>query len=83
MSNSAWCDLNEICTVLKLLDKGYTSKCNCQKQITFSLKQFQIEGNGFKYTMKRNIQRISNSLEKIFEACSQCSSTVYWYACKC
>ena len=28
-------------------------KCNCQKQITFSPKQFQLEAAGFKNTMKK------------------------------
>ena len=53
MSNSAWCDLNEDCTVLKLHDMCHNSKCNCQKQITFSPRQFQLEGAGFKNTMKK------------------------------
>ena len=45
--NSAWCDLNKNCTVLKLHDMCHSTKCNCQKQITFSPKQFQLEGAGF------------------------------------
>ena len=36
MSNSAWCDLNKNCTVLKLHDMCHNPKCKCQKQITFS-----------------------------------------------
>ena len=31
----------------------HNPKCNCQKQITFTPKQFQLEGNGFKNTMKK------------------------------
>ena len=53
MSNSAWCDLNKNCTVLKLHDMCHNPKCKCQKHITFSPKQFQLEGNGFKKTMKK------------------------------
>ena len=53
MSNSAWCDLNKNCTVLKLHDMCNNPKCNYEKQITFSPKQFQIEGAGFKNTMKK------------------------------
>ena len=53
MSNSAWCDLNENCTVLKLHDMCQNPKCKFQKQITFSLNQFQLEGNGFRNTMKK------------------------------
>ena len=33
MSNSAWCDLNKNCTVLKLHDFGHTPKCKCQKKL--------------------------------------------------
>ena len=29
LSNSAWCDLNEKCTVLKLHDMCHSPKCNC------------------------------------------------------
>ena len=53
MSNSAWCDLNKKCTVLKLHDMCHNPKCKCQKQITFSPKQFQLEGAGFKNTIKK------------------------------
>ena len=53
MSNSAWCDLNKNCTVLKLHDMCHNPKCKCQKQITFSPNQFQLEGAGFKNTMKK------------------------------
>ena len=42
MSNSAWCDLNKDCIVLKLHDICHNSKCNCQNQITFTPKQFQL-----------------------------------------
>ena len=53
MSNSAWCDLNKDCTVLKMHDFCHNPKCKCQKQITFSPNQFQLEGAGFKDTMKK------------------------------
>ena len=56
MSNSAWCDLNKVCTVLMLNDMCHNSKCKCQKQITFTPKQFQLEGNGFQNTMKKNFK---------------------------
>ena len=51
MSNSTWCDLKKTCTVLKLHDMCHNPKCKCQKQITFSPNQFQLEG--FKNTMKK------------------------------
>ena len=53
MSNSAWCDLNKNCTVLKIHDMCHNPKCKCQKHITFTPKQFQLEGAGFKNTMKK------------------------------
>ena len=56
MSNSTWCDLNKNCTVLKLHDMCHNPKCKRQKQITFTPKQFQLEGNGFQKTMKKIIQ---------------------------
>ena len=62
MSNSAWCDLNKKCTVLKLYDMCHNHKCERQKQKTFSPRQFELEGNGFKNTMK-NILRDLIGLE--------------------
>ena len=56
MPNSAWCDLNKNCTVLKLRDMCHNPKYNCQKQSTFSPKQFQLEGNGFENTIKKIFQ---------------------------
>ena len=41
MSNSAWCDLTKNCTVLKLHDICHKPKYDCQKQITFTPKQFK------------------------------------------
>ena len=48
MSNSAWCDLNKNCTVLKLHDMCHNPKCKCQKQITFSPNQYMLEGGSIK-----------------------------------
>ena len=56
MSNSAWCDLNKNCTVLKLHDMCHNPECKCQKQITFSRNQLQLEGAGFKNTMKKYLR---------------------------
>ena len=52
-SNSACCDLKKNCTVLKLHDFCHNPIGKCQKQITFSPNQIQLEGNGFKKTMKK------------------------------
>ena len=53
MSNSAWCDLNKNCTVLKLHDMCHNPKCNCQKQITFTPNQFQLEGGSIKSKLQK------------------------------
>ena len=59
MSNSARCDLNKKCTVLKLHDMCYNPKFKCQKQITFTPNQFQLEGAGFKDTMKKYLRDLT------------------------
>ena len=56
MSNSAWCDLNKICTVLKLHDMRQNTKCNCQKQITFTPKQVQLEGDSIKSKLQKILE---------------------------
>ena len=52
MSKSAWCDLNYNCTVLKLHDMCNNTKCRCQKQITFTPKQFELEGGSIRSKVK-------------------------------
>ena len=56
MSNSAWCDLNSKRDILKLHDHCSNPKYKCQKLITFTPKSFQLEGAGFKNTMKKNFK---------------------------
>jgi len=58
MSNSAWCDLNKNGTVLKLHDMCHNPKCKCQKQITFSPKQFQLEGGSIKANFKKFLEEL-------------------------
>ena len=53
MSNSAWFDLNSKGNILKLPDKSPNPKCHCQKIITFTPEQLQLEGSGFKKTRKK------------------------------
>ena len=64
MSNSAWCDLNKNCTVLKLHDMCHNPKCKCQKQITFTPKQFQLEGG----SIKSKLQKIFRGTKKAWES---------------
>ena len=63
MSNSAWCDLNKNCTVLKLHDMCH----KCQKQIVFSPNQFQLEGAGFKKTMKNMFKGSQTAWKKFLK----------------
>ena len=53
LSKSAWCDLNKNCTVLKLHDICHNPRCKCQKQITFTPKQFQLEGGLIKIKLQK------------------------------
>jgi len=64
MSNSAWCDLNKNCTVLKLHDMCHNPKCKCQKQITFTPKQFQLEGG----SIKSKLQKIFRGTKKAWDS---------------
>ena len=64
MSNSARCDLNKNCNVLNLHDMCHNPKCNCQKQITFTPKQYVLEGADFKNT--KNFFKGSQSAWKNF-----------------
>ena len=44
MSNSQWCDSSSKGVVLKLHDFCHNPKCKCQKQLTFTPRQFQLKG---------------------------------------
>ena len=67
MSNSAWCDLNKNCTVLKLHDFCHNPKCKCQKQITFSPNQFQLEGAGFQNKLKSIFRGTKTAWDKFIK----------------
>ena len=67
MSNSVWCDLNKKYTVLKLHDMCHNPKCNCQKQITCTPKQFMLDGNGFKNTMKQIFKGSQSAWNKLLK----------------
>ena len=67
MSNSAWCDSNKKCTVLKLHDMCHNPKCNCQKQITFNPKQFQLEGGSIKSKLQKNFRGTQSAWNKFLK----------------
>ena len=67
MSNSAWCDLNKNCTVLKLHDLCHNPKCKCQKQITFIPNRFQLEGGSIKNKMNSIFRGTRTAWNKILK----------------
>ena len=83
MSNSAWSDLNKNCTVLKLHDMCHDPKCKCQKQITFSPNQFQLEAAGFTNTTKKKHKGSQTAWNKFLKAGGQCSGPINRYGCFC
>ena len=56
MFNAAWCDFSSKGDILKLHNMCPNPKLERQNQITFTPRQFQMEGAGFK-----------NKVEKIFK----------------
>ena len=52
MSNSAWCDSNSKGDKLNSHSLCPNPKCNCQKQINFTPKQYQLEVAGLKEIAK-------------------------------
>ena len=57
MGNSAWCDFNKDRTIIQLPERCHNPKCNCQKQFTFTPKQYMLEGNGFKKPLKKIFEK--------------------------
>ena len=56
MSNSAWCDLIKDCTVLNLHEMCHNPNCQCQKQITFTPTQFELEGGSIECKLHKNFK---------------------------
>ena len=67
MSNSAWCDLNKNCTVLKLHDMCHNPKCKCQKMITFTPNQFQLEGGSIKSKLQKIFRGTKTAWDKFIK----------------
>ena len=53
--------------MLKLHDFCNNPKCKCQKQITFSPNQFQLEGAGLENTMKKNFKGTQRTWNNFLE----------------
>ena len=56
LSKHSWCDLNNKGNLLIVHDMCPRPKCKCQEQITFKPNQFELEGVGFKNTMKKTFK---------------------------
>ena len=67
LSGSAWTDLNKNGTILKLHDMCPNQNCKCQKQITFTPRQFELEGSGFKNFMKKVIKGSKTAWDKFLK----------------
>ena len=67
MSNSAWCDLNKNCTVLKLHDMCRNPKCKCQKQIIFTTKHYMLERGLIKSNLQKNFKGTQTALNEFLK----------------
>ena len=56
MSNSAWCDIFSKATALKLQEMCPKKNFKCPKQKTFTSRQFELEGNGIEYKLKKSFK---------------------------
>ena len=69
MSNSAWCDLNKNCTVLKLHDMCHNPKCKCQKMITFTPNQYMLEGGSIKSKLRKVFKGTQTAWNNFIKPC--------------
>ena len=58
----------------------HNPKCKCQKQITFSPKQFQLEGAGFQNTMKKIFKGSQTAWNKFLEPALNMASPYFGLA---
>ena len=68
MSSNAWCDPDKDCTVLKMHDMCHNPQCNCQKHITFTRSQFQLEGGSIKSKLQRIFRETQTAWKKLLPA---------------
>ena len=62
MTKSAWCDLNSKGDILKLHDR--CAKCNSQKIITFTPRQYMLECG----SIKSNLQKIFRGTKQAWDS---------------
>ena len=75
MTNSAWCDLNKNCSIMKLHDKCPNPKCNCQKIITFTPKQYMLEGGSIKSKLQKFFRGTKTAWDKFLKPALNMAST--------
>ena len=66
LSNSPRCNSNSKGDILKVHDMCTNQRCKGQKQITFTPKQFQLEGAGFENFYKKSFLEERRQLGLIF-----------------
>ena len=76
MSNAAWCGLNSKPDILKLHDLCHNRKCKCEKQITFSPEQLQLEGAGIENTKKKVFEGTEKMWNAFFQPGLKISSPI-------
>ena len=67
MSDTVWCELNNRSNLFKLHDKCPNNKCSCQKLTTFTPRQSQMEGAGYKNTMKEILEETEKVWKNIIK----------------
>ena len=54
----------------------HNPKCKCQKQITFTPKQFQLEGVSIKSKLQKIFKGTQTAWKKLYKARGQCSGSI-------
>ena len=80
MSNSAWCDLNKNCAVLKLYDLCHKPKCKCQTQIAFTPQQFQHEGGSIKSKIQKIFRGTQTAWNKFLKPAVNVAAPIFGMA---
>ena len=83
LSNSAWTDLDKNNSILKLHDMCANKNCNCQKQLTFTPRQYMLEGGSVKSKLKKIFKGTEAAWNKFLKPALNIVSPVYWNGCKC
>ena len=76
MSNLSLCDLNIKGKLLKVHVLCPNSKCNGQKQNSFTPNQFQLEGASFTNTMKKKFKGSQSVCHKLLKPSINATATV-------